>query len=270
MKPAIGKVFFLLFSLIISFSSKCWAQNVYNKEVKAKIKTDKNSEFITLTGTAENLNFADYSLRYEFMVFKTDANKNTSKSSQGNRFFLQGNEKKILSSVTVNNNFDGKMILILLIYPLENEAENQGAIGKDRIVINSNLNGVLDIELDESQSKENLNSSQDQDSSAKDGIFLEGLVIQKTLTKSGRDFYRYFYSEYFNKQIKSSKNILIEEVPGQRRSTRISVKVDGQLVWQFFARPKKDFLKEMATISLDRSIIYLQQLAKQKQTITRY
>ncbi|WP_452221105.1 CsgE family curli-type amyloid fiber assembly protein [Lacinutrix salivirga] len=256
----------VFFIFIISQQSYC---QLYNKEVKAKIKIDRTSEFVTFTATAENLNFSDYSLRYEFLVFKADQNNNTSKSSQGNRFFLQGNEKKILSSFTVNNNVDGKVTLVLLIYPLETDNEKQGAIGKDRLVVTSSENGILSIEGDKSSIK-NTSVSADQDTSAKDGIFLEGLVIQKTLTKAGRDFYRYFYADYFNRQIKSSKNILIEEVPGQRRSTRISVKVDGQLVWQFFANPKKDYLKQMAQTALQRSIYYLQQLQKQKETITRY
>lgn len=247
-----------------------WAQNIYNTEVNAKINIEKTSEFVTFTATAENLMLSDLSLRYEFMVFKVDGNNNSSKTSQANRFFLKGNEKKILSSVTVNNNSNDKSILLLLIYPLESSDDNQGAIGKDRIVVYSDGQGGLKIELDNEKKKVEIQEPRDQDTSEKDGLFLEGLVIQKTLTKPGRDFYRYFYSEYYNKQIKSGKNILIEEVPAQRRSTRISVKVDGQLVWQFFSRPQKKFLMDMANRALDRSIAYLQQLAQQKQTITHY
>ncbi|MBQ0768986.1 MAG: hypothetical protein KBT58_06815 [Bizionia sp.] len=245
-------------------------QKVYNNEVKAKINIVKTGEFVTFTATAENLEFSDLSLRYEFMVFKVDGNNNSSKTSQANRFFLKGNEKKILSSVTINNNSDDKSILLLLIYPLESADENQGAIGKDRLVVYNDGQGGLKIELDNEQKITEKEQVEDQDTSSKDGFFLEGLVLQKTLTKPGRDFYRYFYSEYYNKQIKSEKNIIIEEVPGQRRSTRISVKVDGQLVWQFFSRPKKEFLKEMASTALNRCTAYLQQLAQQKQTLTRY
>ncbi|WP_299889230.1 CsgE family curli-type amyloid fiber assembly protein [uncultured Lacinutrix sp.] len=261
--------------LLIVFLNVCInisAQKYFNKEVKAVIKIDKTSEFFTFTATAENLTPSDLSLRYEFTVYKTDSNGNTSNSKQDNRFFFNGSDKKVLSSVNVNVSSKDKIIILLLIYPISND-KTQGAIGKDRIVITGKKNEVgLNIELSKERVKEieSKKNSQDQDTSAKDGVFLEGLVIQKTLTKSGRDFYRYFYSEYYNRQIKSPKNIVIEEVPGQRRSTRISVKVDGQLVWQFFARPKKDYLKEMAFTSLKRCLIYLQQLQRQKQTLTRY
>ncbi len=247
------------------------AQKLYNKEVKASIKIDKTSEFVTFTATAENLMLSDYSLRYEFMMFKSDFNNNTSKSLQGNRFYLKANEKKILSSVTINNNEENKVILLLLVYPIVEGNEEQGAIGKDRLVITGDGTGSLNIELDnENVLKKAEKESGDQDTSEKDGINFQGLIIQKTLTKSGRDFYRYFYSDYYNKQVGTTKNIIIEEVPGQRRSTRISVKVDGQLVWQFFANPKKEFLKQMASTALDRSIYYLQQLEQQKESLTRY
>ncbi|AUC82225.1 CsgE family curli-type amyloid fiber assembly protein [Lacinutrix sp. Bg11-31] len=243
----------LLFVLVVSTSSQ--AQNVvYNKEVKAQIKIERTSEFTTFAATSENLTYSGRNLRYEFMLFKADTSNNVVKSSQIDKFYLENYEKKILSSVTINNQIEGKVTLLLLIFPDdEGLDETQGAIGKCRLVIRSKENGQLDIEGDIEKE-----------------IFLQGLVIQKTLTKSGRDFHRYFYSEYFNKQIKTEKHILIKEVPGQRRSTLITVEVDGQLVWRFFVRPKKEYLQEMAGVALDRCIRYLQQLKQRQDTQTRY
>jgi len=258
--------FFLILFFFAVF--KITAQNVYDREVNAIIKVDKTSEFVTFTATTENLTLSDFSLRYEFMLFKKDKNNNVSKSQQANRFFLKASEKKILSSTTVNNAIEGKVTLLLLVFPISDD-EEQGAISKHRIVV-TNVDGKIVVEEDDLKKKQPQKVSQDQDTSAKDGLFLNGLIIQKTLTKSGRDFYRYFYQDYYIKDIVTTKNILIQEVPGQRRSTRISVKVDNQLVWQFFARPKKDYLKKMATTALNRCIRYLQQLEKQKQTIKRY
>ena len=56
----------------------------YNKEVKAEVLVEKNSEFTTFKATAENLTPSDYSLQYDFMVFKTDANNNTTKRRSDN------------------------------------------------------------------------------------------------------------------------------------------------------------------------------------------
>jgi len=80
------------------------------------------------------------------------------------------------------------------------------------------------------------------------------------LTRIGRDFYRYFYSDFYNKQIISPKNIEIEETPGRGRSTRITVRMGDQILMQFFAQPKKEFLKQMANVTLIRVNAYIQQL----------
>ena len=266
------KAFFVIVFLFVA--NNVAAQRYFNKEAKAVIKIDRTSEFVTFSATAENLTFSDLSLRYVFTVFKTDSNGNSSNSKQDNGFFLKGSDKKVLSSVNINVSSKEKIIILLLIYPINND-EEQGAIGKDRIVVTSNENEEgLSIKLSKEREleieAEKNSQDQDQESSSKDGVYIEGLVIQKTLTKSGRDFYRYFYSEYYLRQIKTQKNILIEEVPGQRRSTRITVKVENQIVWQFFARPKKDFLVEMAGISLQRCIRQIQELNKRKENITQY
>ncbi|PVW14514.1 CsgE family curli-type amyloid fiber assembly protein [Marixanthomonas spongiae] len=231
----------------------------YNKEVKAEILIEKNSEFTTFKASAENLTPSDYSLQYDFMVFKTGANGNTSKSNQVHDFFIKGNDKILLSQVNINYNEEGKIILVLLLYDKDGKP-----IGKDRIVLEHGGKTELDP-----QREQVVAPSQDQ-AKPQDGFIINGLVIEDTLTKAGRDFYRYFYSDYYNRGIISAKNITIEEAPGRGRTTRISVKVGDDLVWQFFSQPRKEFLKQMARTALDRSIAYLQRLQQQKEQITRY
>ena len=125
---------------------------------------------------------------------------------------------------------------------------------RDRIVLEQG--GKTAIDINRSISK---TTSQDE-AEAQDGYRIDGLVIQKTLTKSGRDFFRMFYSDYYNRQIHSPKNIVIKEVPGRRRNTLITVEVDGTLVWQFFAQPRKEFLSNMVGVSLQR-VLSLQRYA---------
>ncbi len=236
---------------------------VYNREFVAKLYVKQDSEFYTFTATAENLTPTDVDLRYDFSVFKTDENQNTSKNNQSNRLFLSGNEKKVLSSVTINQNEQGKIILLLVLYDI-----NERPVGKDRIELISE-NGFQKVVKDEPTLHEK--GQIDDEAPPQDGVILGGLVLEKTLTKAGRDFYKYFYSEYYNRQINTKKNIFIEEVPGKFRNTRISVKIDDQLIWQFFSQPKKTFLQTMAKTSLDRCIAHLQKLERIKNdNITRY
>ncbi len=235
----------------------------YNKEVIAKINIEKNSEFFTFTTTAENLMATGYSLRYELMSFKTDANNNTSKNSQGERFVLKPHEKLILSSLSLNINEEGKIILVLVFYDLDDKP-----ISQDRVVLKYN-GEQLEIETANPKPIKIVESDQ---STPQDGFEIDGLVIENSITKAGRDFYRYFYAEYLNKQVKTNKNIVIQEVLAgfNLRSSKITVKVDNKLVWQFFAQPRKDFLKKMASIAISRSIAQLQQIEKQKDNFIHY
>ena len=232
---------------------------IYNTEVVAKIKIDKTSEYYQFTAISGNLTSFDQSLRYEFMVFKTDENNNTSKSSQGDRFVLKSNYSAVLSTLTVSYSVEHKVILVLLIYDVDDNP-----IGQDRIVLENGGKTELDI-----KPKQLAQATADQ-AAPQDGVIAGGLVIENAITKAGRDFYRYFSLDFFNRGITTNKNILIEEVPGRSRSTLISVKVDGRLVWQFYSQPSKKFLINMVDLAMQRSIAYLQQLQKQKNTITRY
>ena len=152
-------------------------------------------------------------------------------------------------------------IPVFFIYNLDNKP-----IGKDRIVLENK--GDL-LEITEMDNPNRDMTSQDQ-AKPQDGFVLNGFVIENTITKAGRDFYKYFYAEYYNKEIVTTKNIIIDEVPARSRYTRITVKVEDQLVWQFFSQPKKEFLKQMARTALARSIARLQQLEKQKDQLIQY
>lgn len=247
--------------LLIAFLVPPMAQaQYYNKEVKAQILVERTSEFYTFIASAENVTPSDYSLRYDFMVFRKDENDNIAKSSQEDRFFLEGNQKQLLSQTTVNFNEEGNIVIVLLIYDL-----NDKPIGQDRIELADG--GQTQLQIQQPVEEETVN--QDQAAPA-DGFVLEGLVLEKTITKIGRDFYRYFWQDWNLRQIRTNKNILIEEVPARGRATRLSVKVEDRLVWQFFGQPKKDFLVEMADISMQRVIRELQRLQRQQEELIRY
>ena len=257
--------------MAILFFTESHAQFV-NEEIVAKIQIERNSEFYTFTSTAENLTPFIHSLRYEFLAFKTDENNNTEKNEQIDRIVLEANTKKLLSTVTIYNNIEGKIILNLTIYNLEDKV-----VGRDRVVLQYDKE-LKSLEIEEVEKPKVINSISElakiagspDEAPPQDGYIRYGFIVENTLTKAGRDFYRYFYSEFSLKGIKTDKNILIEEVPGRTRSTKVSVEVEGQLVWQFYAQPRKEFLKQMAETALDRVIRRLQQLEKQKNDLIRY
>ena len=254
LNPKHTTLFFLLFiNLAIA--------QFMNKDIRATILLERNSEFLKFIPTAENRTNVDYNLRFDFMVFETKPDGKIEKGNKEDRIFIKAREKLILPYVTIDYNATNKIIIVLIIYDLENRP-----IGQDRIVLDKG--GQTDLSTFENVI-DGQNLSPDQ-ARPQDGFVLNGFVIENTITKAGKDFYRFYYNEYFNKQIKTPHNILIEEVPGRGRFTRVSVKVADQLVWQFFAQPRKEILKKNASIALSRSIAYLQQLEQRKDEFIHY
>ncbi len=250
------KTFFLLF-LILGFACAVNAQFM-NKEIKAAILVEQNSAFYTFKAVAENLTTSDVNLRYQYILYRTDENNNTQKSQQEDRFFLKSYTKNILASVTVNYNIRDKVILVLLIYD-----KNDKPVGQARIELPKG--GQTKIET----MTQNQPVSADQ-ARPTDGFVIQGFVVENTITKAGRDFYRFFYSDYYNRQIVTNKNIVINEIPGRSLNTMISIEIEGREIWRFFAQPRRDFLKKMALIAMNRSIAYLQQLQQRQEQLIKY
>jgi hypothetical protein len=257
-KTNIVKMFIVSGALLLSGS--CFSQ-FYNKEIVAKIKVEDRGEFLNFSATAENVTPAGHNLRYDFTLFKKDGAGNVTKSNQGNRFYLEPNQKVILSSTQVNRSDEGGIILLLMIYDQDDKP-----VGKDRLEFKITEESIQEIK---EQEKQVIALPKDQ-AKPQDGVIINGLVIENTITKAGRDFYRYFYSEYYNREIVSPQNIEIEEVPGRGRMTRISVNVGDQLVMRFFAQPKKEYLKQMANVTLARVLAQIQRLEQQANNFKHY
>ncbi len=227
----------------------------YNKEVVAKINIEAGSEFYIFKATTENKTNVGYSLRYEYTLYVTEENGEVSKSSQENRFFIEAYHKKILNKLTLNYNFEKKCIILFLIYD-----ENDKIVGKDRLELEQGGKTKIKSKNKFAQANTNLNKGTTQNK-----YIPKGFINKKLITRSGKDFFRYFYSDFYNLDVVTDKNISIEEKFGRGRNTRIVVKVEDKIVLQFFTQPRKDFLVSAAKTALSRVLAQIQLLNKQQQ-----
>ena len=70
--------------------------------------------------------------------------------------------------------------------------------------------------------------------------------------------------------IQSDKIVKIEEIVSFGRTTRLTVKVGDDLVYQFFAQPKLDFLKEQAKNALMRVNQHIYQQKQRNEYQVKY
>ncbi|MDT0678128.1 CsgE family curli-type amyloid fiber assembly protein [Autumnicola musiva] len=224
----------------------------FNSKVEAVINiNDSKQDILDIVGSAKNLTEANYSLRYELSVITNETQNNTSKNAQSGRFTLEPFETENLSQTSVSVNPDKETIILLMIHDEDNKP-----IGMKRVVYN----------------KADRNNQENKISYQKpnEGIRLIGMVTENTKTKPGRDFYDFFYQQYSLGSNKGNKIIHIDEMISFGRTTRIMVKIDDRIVYQFFARPKLDYLKEQADEALKQVNRYFEYLKNRNENFVQY
>jgi hypothetical protein len=236
----------LILSLFFVYNGT--AQN-FNAEVEPSININENvQDLIEIVGIARNLTNTNYTLKYKLSIIQNDINNNSSKNSQSGFFTLKPYETKNLSKSVINGN--SSLIVLLIIYN-----ENEEIIGTARKEVNGDEN---EEKIKESYKKKN------------EGIVLKGLVTENTKTKSGKDFYDYFYQNYSLSGNQTSQIINIDEIISYGRTTRLVVKVNDDIIYQFFAKPKLEYLKEQAEIAFRELNRYLQYLENRNEYKTQY
>lgn len=221
----------------------------FNKEVDAQIVVGGPKEaMFLLSGYAENKTNTSYSLSFKFSSITKVNDSSILKETKENRFTLQPFETKKIDEFLIEENDSVQSIALLLLY---NEGE---LISTKRVLVNPK---------EEEQSKQSYNKMNE-------GIKLRGFVNDNTKTKAGRDFYNFFYQNYNMSPIQSDKIVKIEEIVSFGRTTRLTVKVGDDLVYQFFAQPKLDFLKEQAKNALMRVNQYIYQQKQRNEYQVKY
>jgi hypothetical protein len=225
----------------------CFSQNI-NKDIKPKIEVEEIENTLSATATVENLKSEFRNISFKLTVFKKNkANANRSDNAQEGRATLEPIQKVSLSKIQVNRGTQDQIIILLLIYDEDNKI-----IGKDRVVF-----------VGEDEAKVTVIRPND-------GLEMIGIVANETKTKLGSDFYDLFYSEFSKLNIKSQKIITLQEELSFGRTTKITVKVDSDIIEEFNARPDEDFLKYMAETSSSKIFKYFKNIEKNAKFITHY
>lgn len=259
---------FVIFCSLSSIQCLAQADAAYNKDVIAKIELETKNEIVNVLGTAINNSRLSQSVRYVLSINTLQADGKRIRNEQTGRVVMDVGQQANLSVMTISAQEEDRVILLLLIYD-----DKDNILGKDRIVINDEESVESDVSVKEQVRKklairEGGENEEDVSSSGEDGVFLSNLVTDDMKTKPGRDFVTLFFSDYQRYKIKSGKHIIsLKEVLALGNNTKIEVRVGDQIVWQFFTRPRYDFLKEQAFEAIKRVFQKLKALKEQKSEV---
>ena len=88
-------------------------------------------------------------------------------------------------------------------------------------------------------------------------IEIDGLLFDETKTKSGRDFYDYFYNNWEAPPKARNYSIFVTEKPYRLMVTRIEVKINETTVFRSFLQPRADIVEQLAGYAVTQTRLYL-------------
>ena len=86
---------------------------------------------------------------------------------------------------------------------------------------------------------------------------IDGLLIDETKTKSGRDFFDIFYMNWQAPQNARNYSIFVRENPYRLMTTQIEVKLNETTVFRSFLQPRADIIQQQAEYAVSQTLIYL-------------
>ncbi|MBB6612493.1 hypothetical protein H7F15_15720 [Pontibacter sp. Tf4] len=94
---------------------------------------------------------------------------------------------------------------------------------------------------------------------------VDGLIVDRTITKIGRDFYDIFHRQWEAPADAHNFTILIEEKPTRSNGAYVVVSVNDEPVFEYQLQPRYDVIEEVAnyTVAMVYEYLVTDQLNKQ-------
>lgn len=89
-------------------------------------------------------------------------------------------------------------------------------------------------------------------------ITSNGIVVDETQSKWGKDFYEYFYNIWPFPEKAEDYTIVVIEKPLPGLGTVLSIKFNDEEIFQQFAQPKLESIQEIAEYAAEYTLNYLQ------------
>ncbi|MCH7410361.1 curli production assembly/transport protein CsgE [Belliella sp. DSM 111904] len=86
---------------------------------------------------------------------------------------------------------------------------------------------------------------------------LDGLIIDETKTKSGKEFYDFFFREWEAPEGAKNYTIFIEEKPFRLNTTMVEILINETLIFQSLLQPRGDVIESLAIDATATTKMYL-------------
>lgn len=211
-------------------------------------RSDNSNGLVSFTGTVKNLTSTVSGYTY-VMTTSRRSPQGTSNNSQSGTFTLEAEAVELLSTVRFRSLNSEYISIELVILDRDKEvARVVSTSGAPPAVIDTTTvlqKAPKELKSIQLPSSLEIASEKLEKSSVSDALEIDGLIINETRTKSGRDFYGFFYKNWQPPAQAENYSITFKEYPSRGRAARVGVEVNGKLVYKTVLQPRLDLL-EMA------------------------
>lgn len=256
------------YCLLLVYSSIFQVSFAQTATLKAWFDVQRNEAGqAVISGMAENKSTKAVAYSYSMRLSKAGPSGNAINTQSGS-FTLLPNEQKILSTVTINLASTASFEVFLKIFDDEKVVAEERLVSDEKFISN-----FRKLQAPPQVPKENNVKAPPKIAKLRntntDALEIEGLIIDETRSKTGRDFYDQFYSKWTAPAGARDFTIVISELPARGRGARISVKVNGNLVVQRMLQPRLDIIELLAEQSVQvvkKQIVDSEKLKKDLET----
>ncbi len=100
-------------------------------------------------------------------------------------------------------------------------------------------------------------SYQLQDSTSYNDIEIQGIIVDATQTKIGKDFYDLFYQQWSQVENLPYQSITISEKALPQLGSQVTVQIDDQLIFQQVIQPRYEVIEQMVNYAVQRTYQYV-------------
>lgn len=129
-------------------------------------------------------------------------------------------------------------------------------LGSSQNVLNSDSLKRIDAPDSLKKLIEEIKHANEQTKSDAD-IEIDGLLFDETKTKSGRDFYDLFYSQWEAPEGAKNYSIVLTEKPYRLSTTLIEIGINETTVFQSLLQPKAELIEQLALEAVIQTQLYL-------------
>lgn len=114
------------------------------------------------------------------------------------------------------------------------------------LLLANKITAQVESETDSISTNDNLN-----------GLEISGLIIDKTQSKIGKEFYELFFTQWMPPKVNFDFDILLEEKTSPGFGTQISITINDLLIFQQLVQPRYEKIEEMVLLALQVSASHL-------------